>query len=128
MNYFLKPPTQSRTSVLHSLNQGKVCPSTIEDGNMAQSEWTRQRAAFLAARDAQRSMARQRLALQILCGEDLDAVIALGAAEKQTYCRRLKRLIERERIKGGKGHWSYDLNRHIGLKQALDTLLKSMRG
>jgi len=95
---------------------------------MVQSEWTKQTAAFLAARDAQRSMARQRLALQILCGEDLDAVIALGAAEKQTYCRRLKRLIERERIKGGKGHWSYDLNRHIGLKQALDTLLKSMKG
>ena len=46
---------------------------------------------------------------------------------KSHICRRLKRLIERERLKGVKGHWSYDLNRHIGLKQALDTLKSSMR-
>jgi len=32
------------------------------------------------------------------------------------------RLIERERQKGVIGHWSYDLNRHIALKQALDRL------
>ncbi|UGX84754.1 cytoplasmic protein [Phyllobacterium meliloti] len=94
---------------------------------MAHIDWIKERQAFLATREAERESARQRLALQILCGEDLDTIITLSAADRLNYCRRLKRLIERERIKGGKGHWSYDLNRHIGLKQALDTLQKSMQ-
>nr|WP_244642527.1 cytoplasmic protein [Phyllobacterium sp. 628] len=93
---------------------------------MAMQEWKKQQLAFLAAREAERDTARQRLALQILCGEDLDTMIAWDKTEKLVYCRRLKRLIERERIKGGAGHWSYDLNRHIGLKQALETLQKSL--
>jgi hypothetical protein len=94
---------------------------------MPHIEWMKEREAFLAARKAECNMARQRIALQILCGDDLDAITLRGTADKLSYCRRLKRLIERERIKGGTGHWSYDLNRHIGLKQALDTLQKSMR-
>ncbi|MGO4451819.1 cytoplasmic protein [Phyllobacterium sp. TAF24] len=93
---------------------------------MAHIDWIKERETFLATREAERETARQRLALQILCGENLDTMIALGPADRLNYCRRLKRLIERERIKGGKGHWSYDLNRHIGLKQALDTLQKSI--
>lgn len=94
---------------------------------MAHIDWIKERQAFLATREAERASARQRLALQIFCGENLDTIITLSAADRLNYCRRLKRLIERERIKGGKGHWSYDLNRHIGLKQALDTLQKSMQ-
>jgi len=31
-------------------------------------------------------------------------------------------MIERERLRGVRKHWSYDLNRHISLKQALDRL------
>ena len=31
-------------------------------------------------------------------------------------------MIERERQRGMRKHWSYDLNRHIALKQALDRL------
>jgi hypothetical protein len=31
-------------------------------------------------------------------------------------------MIERERQRGMRKHWSYDLNRHIALKQALDAL------
>ncbi|MBA8876712.1 cytoplasmic protein [Phyllobacterium myrsinacearum] len=94
---------------------------------MAHIEWIKEREAFLAAREAERNTTRQRIALQILCGDDLDAMTTCSTADKLSYCRRLKRLIERERIKGGKGHWSYDLNRHIGLKQALDTLKKSIQ-
>ena len=36
--------------------------------------------------------------------------------------KRIERLLERERLRGGRRHWSYDLNRHIALKQALDRL------
>ncbi len=64
----------------------------------------------------------QRAALQILCGIDLDAVLAASQEEKRTAIRRLKRLIERERLKGTSGHWSYDLNRHIALKQAMERI------
>ena len=87
----------------------------------------KQRNAFIAAKDKHASEARQRLVLQILCNADLDELIAQDDESKSQMCRRLKRLIERERLKGVKGHWSYDLNRHIGLKQALDTLKSSLR-
>ncbi|MDR6633724.1 hypothetical protein J2X72_002524 [Phyllobacterium sp. 1468] len=87
----------------------------------------KQRNAFIAAKDKHASEARQRLVLRILCNADLDELIAQDDESKSQMCRRLKRLIERERLKGVKGHWSYDLNRHIGLKQALDTLKSSLR-
>jgi hypothetical protein len=90
-------------------------------------DWTKQRSAFFAAKDKHASQARQRLALQIYCNADLDGLIAQDDEAKSHICRRLKRLIERERLKGVKGHWSYDLNRHIGLKQALDTLKSSIQ-
>ena len=35
---------------------------------------------------------------------------------------QLRRRIERERLRGALGHWTYDLNRHISMKQALDRL------
>ncbi len=93
---------------------------------MSEIDWNKQRKAFLAAKDRHISEARQRLALQIFCNADLDGLIVQDDENKSHMCRRLKRLIERERLKGAKGHWSYDLNRHIGLKQALDTLKSSM--
>lgn len=93
---------------------------------MSASEWKKDRNAFLAARDRASNEARQRLALQILCNTDLDGLLAKDETSRSHMCRRLKRLIERERLKGTRGHWSYDLNRHIGLKQALDTLMASM--
>jgi hypothetical protein len=89
-------------------------------------DWNKQRKTFLAAKQKQYDEARQRLALQILCNADLDGLTAQDNDSKVHMCRRLKRLIERERLKGTKGHWSYDLNRHIGLKQALDSLQASM--
>lgn len=81
-----------------------------------------ERAAFFASRDAERASAMQRAALQIVAGIDLDRLKSGPEEEKRLAGRRLVRLIERERLKGVRGHWSYDLNRHIALKQALDAL------
>ncbi|MBZ9654334.1 cytoplasmic protein [Phyllobacterium lublinensis] len=89
---------------------------------MSATEWKKQRDSFLAAKENERNVARQRAALQILCGVDLNAIAMQDEESRAHMCRRLKRLIERERLKGAKGHWSYDLNRHIGLKQTLDSL------
>lgn len=77
---------------------------------------------YLASKERQREDAMQRAALQILCGINLDSVLAAHPDVKTAATRRLERLIERERLKGMGGHWSYDLNRHIALKQALDRI------
>lgn len=80
------------------------------------------RNAFLANRAQERMNAMQRAALQIIAGIYMDLLMKASKEEKQQASRRLCRLIERERLKGTNGHWSYDLNRHIALKQALDVL------
>ncbi|WP_246252329.1 cytoplasmic protein [Allomesorhizobium camelthorni] len=66
--------------------------------------------------------ARQIAALHLACGIDLAAALQAGPAEKLRLAGRLERAIERERLKGLRRHWSYDLNRHIALKQGLDRL------
>lgn len=66
--------------------------------------------------------ARAALSLQLLCGEDLKAVLASGSGEKQRVARKLLHRLERERLRGLRGHWNYDLNRHIGLRQALNLI------
>jgi hypothetical protein len=66
--------------------------------------------------------ARQRAALFLTCGVDLPEALSASQAERNQMMVRLQRLVERERIKGMRRHWSYDLNRHIALKQALDRL------
>jgi hypothetical protein len=66
--------------------------------------------------------ARQRAALFLSCGIDLPDALSASVAEQDRIMVRLQRLIERERIKGARRHWSYDLNRHIALKQALDRM------
>jgi len=65
----------------------------------------------------------QRVALQIIAGIDMDSLLQASDDEKRQAQSKLVRLIERERLKGVNGHWSYDLNRHIALKQALDRLV-----
>ncbi|MDN5927186.1 MAG: cytoplasmic protein [Hyphomicrobiales bacterium] len=64
--------------------------------------------------------ARQRAALFLACGIDIPEALSASAMERERITVRLQRLIERERIKGSRRHWSYDINRHIALKQALD--------
>lgn len=78
--------------------------------------------AFLEARRSEAALARQRAALQIACHFDLSSALAAPPAQREKLVLRLERSIERERQRGMRRHWSYDLNRHIALKQALDTL------
>jgi hypothetical protein len=66
---------------------------------------------------------RQVAALHLACGIDLAAALKAAPADKLKLVSRLERAIERERLKGLRRHWSYDLNRHIALKQGLDRLL-----
>ena len=57
--------------------------------------------------------------------EDNAEQIAQTLRAKLTF---LERMIERERQRGMRKHWSYDLNRHIALKQALDSLRPAVTG
>jgi hypothetical protein len=41
---------------------------------------------------------------------------------------RLERLLERERLRGCARHWTYDLNRHIALGEALGQLRAALAG
>ena len=77
---------------------------------------------FGAAQAATITSARQVAAMQLVCGIDLSAALAAGTEMKARLVRRVERVIERERLKGMRRHWSYDLNRHIALKQVLDRL------
>lgn len=80
-------------------------------------------AAYKANKEMDQRRAAQRVALLCNGGIDLDAPGKSDDARPRVIVRRLKRLLERERIRGAMRHWSYDLNRHIALKQALDAFL-----
>lgn len=79
-------------------------------------------AAFRKAREERQSNARQQAALFLISGIDLPKALLTRGEERARIQRRLRRLVERERLKGSRGHWSYDLNRHIALSQALARL------
>lgn len=77
---------------------------------------------FLSIRQTFERHARQTAAFRLATGVDLSAALAAEGEEKAKFIRRLGRIIERERLRGAKRHWSYDINRHIALKQVLDEL------
>jgi hypothetical protein len=81
--------------------------------------------SFGAQKAAETENASQLAALHLACGIDLAAALTAGPDLKLRFIRRIERSIERERLKGVSRHWSYDLNRHIALKQALDRLMGS---
>lgn len=85
-------------------------------------DFSREIAAFRQSRHAELADARQRAALQICCGIELTDALSAGSAATLALLKRLERIIERERLKGVNRHWSYDLNRHIALKQVRDRL------
>ena len=72
--------------------------------------------------------ARQMVAFRLATGIDLDAAMAADEQARAAIAARLQRLIERERLRGARRHWSYDLNRHIALAQALGVLRGSPCG
>ena len=77
---------------------------------------------FKMGKGREADMARQTAAFFLVCGIDLGEALASYGAARTQLCRKLARLIERERLRGMRRHWSYDLNRHIALKQVLDQL------
>ncbi len=79
-------------------------------------------AAFLEEKQSRFAEARQMAALQIACHFDLGEAMSADPDARKRIVLRLERTIERERQRGIRRHWSYDLNRHIALKQALDRL------
>src|SRR5688500_11052200 len=79
-------------------------------------------AAFRENKQSWASEARQMAALQIACHFDLAEALNAEPGVRARIVLRPERMIERERQRGARKHWSYDLNRHIALKQALDRL------
>ncbi len=77
---------------------------------------------FRSDKDRSESEARQTAAFFLMSGIDLDRALAARGQERDRILARVTRLLQRERLKGVARHWSYDLNRHIALKQALDRL------
>jgi hypothetical protein len=82
----------------------------------------REAKAFKHAKAERISAARQNAAFFLISGIDLSTALSTRGEERTALLIRLGRLIERERLKGMRRHWSYDLNRHIALKQAYDSL------
>ncbi len=78
--------------------------------------------AFKARKAVLETEARQLVALRLISGVDMAAALAARPDQAIHIMKRVERLIERERLKGLRRHWAYDLNRHIALKQALDQL------
>lgn len=78
--------------------------------------------AFRKGKERAVAEAKQSVAFFLMSGIDLDRALKAGGEERAVILVRLGRLIERERMKGARRHWSYDLNRHIALKQAYDRL------
>lgn len=74
--------------------------------------------AFKAEKLEDAARARQTAAFRLATGVDLDTALTACPADRLRLERRLRRLLERERLKGAARHWSYDLNRHIALAQA----------
>ena len=54
-----------------------------------------------------------------LIGIDPGVLSGGGAMLKEAILARLKRALRAERQRAKSGHWAYDLNRHIALRQAL---------
>lgn len=78
---------------------------------------------FIEKRREGALQATQSFALQMSCGIDLLQITAASMETKASIAAKLNRLIKRERLKGLNKHWSYDINRHIALKQVQQRIL-----
>ena len=67
-------------------------------------------------------VSRASVALQLAIGMDLNAALNATAETRRSILPRVQRALRREHFRGVARHWSYDLNRHIALKQALEYL------
>lgn len=94
---------------------------------MAEMDIERDAVAFRASIATRQAEARQIAALQLACGMDLADALSSDPETLGPVVKRLERAIERERLRGLRRHWSYDLNRHIALKEVLDRLYGRLR-
>lgn len=62
---------------------------------------------------------RASVALQLAVGIDLDTALEAPWDARLLMLPRVRRALRREHLRGVARRWSYDLNRHIALKQAL---------
>lgn len=79
-------------------------------------------AIFLETQRRWIDQARQTAAARLVGGMDLDLALGAPGISRREVVRRLRRVMERERLKGVHGRPGYSLDRHIALKQALDRL------
>ena len=86
------------------------------------SRLKRQRDEFAMRQGRLIDLAKRQWAALAYLGLDLEAVDDLHGEARSLLVLRIDRLLERERLKGLNRHWSYDLNRHIALKQLRDEL------
>ncbi len=77
---------------------------------------------FTQAKRKETIDAMQIVSFRLTLGVDLAQALEADLTEKMQVIRRLERMLERERLKGCRRHWSYDLNRHIALSQVLRRL------
>lgn len=82
---------------------------------------------FRMEKTKQAENAAQLAALFLTGGIDLDDALTETGQGKARLEARILRLLERERLRGQRRHLSYDLNRHIALKKALDRLRHQTR-
>jgi hypothetical protein len=80
--------------------------------------------AYRIRKASEAADARQTAALQLACGIDFETALQATGPERARIRQRIARQLKRERVRGLQRHWSYDLNRHIALKEALDRLDK----
>ena len=64
----------------------------------------------------------QSAAFFLATGIDLAEALAATGEARHRIVLRVERLCERERQKGQRRHWSYDLDRHIALGEVLARL------
>lgn len=88
----------------------------------------REAALFRKRKKQEIDKAGQRVAVRLCCGFDLPDTASAGREALALAAARIWRAIQRERMKAAKAHWSYDLNRHIALKQAHDELARVLAG
>lgn len=77
---------------------------------------------FIESKESRHAFSTQLAALFLTSGIDLGEALRATPPRRREIRLRVERLIERERLRGAAQHWSYDLNRHIALKQALRRL------
>ncbi|WP_433962872.1 hypothetical protein [Roseitalea porphyridii] len=88
------------------------------------------RGHMMALLDTGRAKAAERGRLDWLlgrfCGTSVARVERATKAELRGQLDTIDRRLARERNKGVARHWSYDLNRHIALKQARDVIVGAL--